>query len=481
MPYPDTGQRLYLDLRRQIEQGTYPAGDALPSTRALAAELGVARGTVTAVYERLAAEGYVESRPGARTIVEAGLQPKPSVPGPPSTQTGRAPRLSAQGQRIAALPRQPGPRTDSLIADFRYGNLAPDDFPTLAWRRAWTSALLQKPARLTYGDPAGHPALRQALQAYLWRARGLRCTPEQIVVVNGSQQALDLCARLLLDPGDPVVIEDPGYVAARQVFIAVGGIPVPMPVDAEGLRTDLLASQGTARLAYVTPSHQFPLGGVLSMPRRQALLAWAADRNAYVIEDDYDGEFRYGTRPIDALQGLDRHGQVIYVGTVSKTLAPSLRLGYLVLPPALVSVFTAAKRLTDRHTPELAQQALATFIAQGGYERHVRRIRRFHARRRQVALNAIARHLPRVTVEGAAAGLHLVIWCHAVPRDQESALAEAARAAGVGIYGATALYADASQAPSHAGIVLGYASVKEAVIEAGLARLGEVMTAFDEV
>ncbi|TIX54022.1 MAG: PLP-dependent aminotransferase family protein, partial [Mesorhizobium sp.] len=240
------------------------------------------------------------------------------------------------------------------VADFRYGDLSGADFPVLAWRRASNKAILRRGARLRYGDPQGSSALRVALQGYLWRARGINCVPDQIVIVNGSQQGLDLCARLLLDPGNPFVIENPGYPLARHAFAAAGGVAVPVAVDADGLRTDALPP---ARLACVTPSHQFPLGSVLSATRRRSLLAWATATGAYIVEDDYDGEYRHDIVPISPLQTLGAES-VIYVGTFSKTLSPTLRLGYLVIPTGLCRAFSEAKRLTDRHAPMLEQDVL---------------------------------------------------------------------------------------------------------------------------
>jgi GntR family transcriptional regulator / MocR family aminotransferase len=261
--------------------------------------------------------------------------------------------------------------------------------------------------RLRYGDPCGSPDLRTALQGYLWRARGLRCEPDRIVVVNGSQQGIDLCARLLLDPGDRVVMEDPGYNLARQAFSAAGADLIPVAVDREGMRTGELPA---ARLAYTTPSHQFPLGSVMSAGRRRDLLAWAQRTGAYVIEDDYDSEYRFDIAPIPPLQALDGAGRVIYLGTVSKTLSPTLRLGYLVVPTALTAIFAEAKRLADRHTPSLEQEALTDLIGSGGYERHVRRVRRRNGQRRAALLAALSVTLgDEVTVVGADAGLHVVV------------------------------------------------------------------------
>ncbi len=463
--------RIGAGLKAQIAQGVYPPGSALPSTRALAAELGVSRTTVTAAYDQLVAEGYLETRPGARTRVAAGILPGPSpdaaAPTPPQ-------RLSAFGRRLVAEPAPPAVPAPAI--DFRYGDLSGDDFPVLAWRRALNAALLRRPARLGYGDPRGLPALRAALQAYLWRARGVSCGPDQIVVVNGSQQGIDLCARLLVDPGDRVVMEDPGYGTARRAFAAAGAALLPVPVDAEGLQTGRLAGIGPARLAYVTPSHQFPLGGVLPAARRQALLAWAEACGAAIVEDDYDGEYRFDARPVEALVSLDRSGRVIHVGTVSKTLSPQLRLGYLVVPPGLSEAFAEAKRLADRQSPGLEQAALAEFLAEGGYERHLRQVRRRNAGRRAALLAALAESFGgAVRVEGAAAGLHLVAWFDRLPAAAEAGMAAAARAVGIGIYPVGPLYQDAAARPDRAGLLLGFAGSEPDVIRTGIRRLAAAL------
>ncbi|WP_235031152.1 MocR-like pyridoxine biosynthesis transcription factor PdxR, partial [Geminicoccus flavidas] len=421
-------QRICDAIKGQIRSGLLSPGARLPSTRSLAAEWGVSRTTVTAAYEQLIAEGYLATRQGAPSQVASGLGPPPVVPGQ-SARRGRSPRLSGYGQRLAAFDLPPMP-DGGLVADFRYGDLAAAGFPVLAWRKAVSAALLRRRPRLQYGDPRGSSALRAALQGYLWRARGLQCESEQIIVVNGSQQGLDLCARLLLDPGSQVVMENPGYPLALQVFAAAGAHALPVAVDREGMRTGDLPA---ARLAYVTPSHQFPLGGVMSVGRRWELLAWAQRCDALVIEDDYDGEYRFDIAPIPALQALDGAGRVIYLGTVSKTLSPTLRLGYLVVPGALAELFARAKRLTDRHSPELEQEALAGLIDSGAYERHVRRARRRNSERRAALLGALAAALGNaVTVAGADAGLHVIVWLNQVPRAQEDALVAHARAAGLG-------------------------------------------------
>jgi GntR family transcriptional regulator/MocR family aminotransferase len=297
IPQPDGAKtvvsRISETIKAQIAEGVYPPGSRLPSSRALAADLGVSRTTVTAAYEQLAAEGYLEARQGARPQVPIGLRVEQPVIRQGIEATSPK-RLSDFGQRLVGLPVHHRPKADVPVADFRYGDLAASDFPTLIWKRAVDAAVLRRPSRLQYGDPSGSSELRSALQGYLWRARGLRCDPDQIIVVNGSQQGLDLCVRLLVNPGEPAVIENPCYAAARDVLLATGARLIPRVVDREGMCTDRLPP---ARLAYVTPSHQFPLGSVMSVSRRQDLLAWARNCGAYVIEDDYDGEYRYESPP----------------------------------------------------------------------------------------------------------------------------------------------------------------------------------------
>ena len=362
--------------------------------------------------------------------------------------------------------------------DFLYGAVASRDFPALAWRRVYQAELLRQQHRLYYAEPEGDPALRRALQGYLARARGLVCDAGQILIVHGTQQALDLCARLLLEAADTFVFEEPGYPMARQCFEAIGARLLPVAVDAQGLDTSRLPRGDAVRLAYVTPSHQFPLGGVLPMARRVELLQWARQHGAWIVEDDYDGEFRYGQRPIDALQAMDTDGRVLYIGTFSKALSPQLRLGYLVLPAALVPVFRQARRLADRHAPVIEQRVLASLMESGAYERHIRRLRRAHERRRVALLEAIARYLPAsAQVAGTAAGLHVVLWLPSVPQQGEAQLVAAARAAGVGVYPVSPLFAgpQVSPQPRPAGLTLGYASLSEEDIQLGIRTLAAVV------
>ena len=469
-------REIYQALRDQISEGVYGADGFLPSSRALATELGVSRTTVTVAYEQLAAEGFIEVRHGMRPRVGTAAVSLPKNSIVPTSSSG-APRLSSYGERLRTLPAPTGEAQPNLIADFRYGDLAASDFPTLPWRRAIVSAIAHRPRQLKYDDPRGTRELRVALQRYLWRARMLRCDTEQIIVVNGSQQALDLCARLLLDRGDRFVVENPCYAIARHAFSATGATAISVAVDKDGLNTALLAKT-KARLAYVTPSHQFPLGSVMPIGRRQRLLEWARKAGAYIVEDDYDSEYRYDIKPVPPLYVLGDGQNVIYVGTVSKTLSPTLRIGYLVVPTQLEAVFCAAKHLMDRHTPVLEQSALAALLESGAYDSHVRKVRRRNGERRATLLNALRRAFGEdIVIEGADAGLHVVVWFRDIPLSMEQKLIGRAAEKGVGIHSVAPLYEPALQETksSRVGLIMGYASLDARRIERGVDLLAQVV------
>lgn len=468
-------RRIYARLRAQIEQGTLAAGTKLESTRVLAAELGVSRTTVTAAYEQLAAEGFVVTAKGKVATVA-------SVINGPAERARENPALlppvlSDYGQRVAAMSPY-SMATPHARIDFRYGSVATKDFPALGWQRAYRAELVRRQPTLSYGQPEGESRLRTALQGYLRRARGLTCEAEQILVVHGSQQGLDLCARLLLNPNDGFVFEDPGYRMARYSFEATGATALPINVDSSGLDTGALPEDGRARLAYVTPSHQFPMGAVLPVARRLELLEWARRHRAWVIEDDYGGEFRYGQRPIDALQSMDTQARVIYVGTFSKALSPQLRLGYLVLPKELVHVFREAKRLTDRHSPSWEQNVLASLIESGTYERHVRRLRRDNEQRRKAMLEAFEQHLAGYgELVGMAAGLHGVLLLPRLRAEEETRVQAMALERGIGVYPLSPLYAGLTSAKMErsAALILGYAGLSAKEIHEGIAVLGGII------
>lgn len=476
-------QQVYRAARRAILAADLAPGVRVPSTRTLARDLGVSRNTVILAYDQLLAEGYIATREGSGTFVATHLPEE-------LTESIRAdrgdvepsdiftPRLSAFGRRVA----DSGDRrtvtweaaTAPLSYDFRYGRPNFFDFPHDTWhrvlaRRARRASLRQ----LDYGPPAGRDELRSAIAEYLWRSRGVVCTPEQVLVVNGSQQALDLAARVLVDAGDRVVIEEPNYPGARIAFEAVGADIVPVPLDDEGLQVDAVPGESPIRLAYVTPAHQFPSGVVMPIQRRLEVLAWADRTGALVFEDDYDSEYRYTGRPVEALQGLDRAGRVIYAGTFSKLMFPALRLGYLVLPAALVKPFATAKAISDTGCPALEQLALADFIQGGHFDRHLRRSRMRNARRREALLTALDRHLgDRVEVAGANAGLHVLAWLRGIPARRLPALRRRAAERGVGIYPATSFYLTP---PHRAGLLLGFASLQEREIDEGIQRLAQTL------
>lgn len=469
---------LYEELRRRITDGTYAVGAALPSTRALAAERCLSRATVTLVYEQLAADGFIETRTGAASRVAAGVWPANSARRQairPATTQRPLGRLSSIGERIATFPVPQASAAKVGEIDFVYGPLAGSDFPTLAWMKALRAVERQRSRRLEYEDPRGNLALRKALQAHLSQTRGLVCSIEQLVIVNGSQQALDLCARLLVNPGDDVVVENPGYRMAHRVFEAYGAKLLGVDVDEHGLATDQLNALGSVQMAYVTPTHQFPLGSFLTIARRRQLLAWAHERKAWVIEDDYDSEYRYSVRPEATLLSLDTQGCVIHVGTFSKTLSPQLRLGYMVLPPALVDTFAEAKRLSDRHAASGVQRALALLLEDGSYDRHVRRIRRHQQTRQRALIHALQVHLgDQIAVQGAASGLHLVVWFRKLPANAEPALVRAAGEQGVCVYPVGPLYLRGrtlKTSQRNAGLIMGYALLNEDEIAKGVRRL----------
>jgi GntR family transcriptional regulator/MocR family aminotransferase len=506
-------QQLYTRLRDAILARRLRPGERLPPSRALATQLAVSRTTVVLVYDQLVAEGYAEARQGAGTFVSrqipddsliaarrpplrpvrgdrdagqpAGLSSPPATGG--STETG-APTaveeqagpagLSVWGGRMAAVhglvwgeDGRVAERYGALPYDFRPGRPDWDTFPRQVWGRLTARQVRDHSIELaSYGDPAGYRPLREAVAAHLGQTRGVRCTAEQVVVVNGSQQGADLLIRLVLDPGDHAALEEPGYAGAALVLRAHGMAVAGVPVDDDGLDVAALPSPdapAAPRLVYVTPSHQFPTGATLSLPRRLRLLEWAARRGALIVEDDYDSDFRYSGRPLESLQGLDTHGVVAYVGSFSKALFPPLRVGFVVLPQHLVQPFVAAKWLADRQTATLDQQVLSDFIVEGHFERHLRRMRRLYQARRDTLLAAIRTHLgDTMTPGGDGAGLHLVGWLS--PGVDAVALSEAAAALGVAAPPLDPYYLGTTRRP---GLMLGYAALDEARIIEGVQRL----------
>ena len=464
-------RQLYEGVRAGILSGRLPTRARLPSTRTLAAEIGVSRTTVVTAFEQLLAEGYLEGKTGSGTYVAGavpdGLLGVRSVPGGEGRPARSGRGLSRRGERMAATLTSAA-RDRGHVRAFRPGVPALDEFPFGEWRRLSGRAWRPQRGLLGYGDPAGYWPLRCGISDHLGPARAVRCSPEQVIVISGSQQALDLCARVLLDPGDAAWVEDPGYRGARAALLGAGAELVPVPVDAEGLDVEAGVARGAgARLACVTPSHQYPLGATMSLARRLELLRWAGRSGAWIVEDDYDSEYRYSGRPLEALQGLDTEGRVVYVGTFSKVLYPSLRLGYLVVPPDLVDAFTAARELSDRQPPGVEQAVLADFIAEGHFARHLRRTRALYAERQATLVEeADLRLSGRLDVAPAEAGMHLVGWLP--PGEDDRKISERAAKRGVEAP-AVSLYG----APPHGGggLLLGYAAVGHAGIREGVRRL----------
>jgi GntR family transcriptional regulator/MocR family aminotransferase len=426
-------------LRAAVRSGRLAAGSRLPSTRALARDLQVSRGVVVDAYAQLAAEGYLVARHGAPTRVsEAAARPTDSGP---TLAEERPPRF-----------------------DFRPGGPDVSLFPRQSWTASLRRGLRVAPhARLDYGDPRGAPELRRALASYLGRVRGVACDPRCVIVTSGMAQGMALVGRIVLARGGRRVgVEDPGSGPGRGQLAATGLEPVPVPVDGDGLRAEALG-EVDVDLMLVTPAHQFPTGVVLAPERRAALLDWAA-RGGLVMEDDYDAEYRYDRPPVGAVQGLAPE-RVVHAGSVSKTLAPALRLGWLVPPEPLVAELARAKAQDDLGTPVIEQLALADFLERGELDRHLRRTRSTYRRRRDALVAALARHLPAVRVSGIAAGLHLV--AHLQAGVDERRVVEAARARGVGLQG----LGEHRLLPGPPALLLGYGRIAEPAIEPGVREL----------
>ncbi|MCP3916750.1 MAG: PLP-dependent aminotransferase family protein [bacterium] len=458
-------------LRAAIHSGALAPGARLPSTRALAADLGLSRNTVLYAYEQLEAEGYLVPRRGAGTYVAATLAWREESGA--RADPVRPPRLAARVTRTAALafqselPANKGP--------FLIGLPDLESFPRRTWARLAARRLRSGDRTLVdHGDPRGRPELREAIAAYVRTSRGVRCTSDQVVVVNGSQHALALAGAVLIDPGDTVWVEEPGYRGARAAFLAAGARLAGIPLEPDGIDLAAGAARREApRLIFVTPSNQFPTGVTLSMTKRLALLACAREHDAFLIEDDYDSEFRYVGAPVPALQGLDADGRVLYVGTFSKTLSPAVRVGYLVLPPQLVEPFAAMRAVGDPYTSSWTQAVLADFLLEGHYTRHVARMRRLYRTRRRFLEDALASDFADVLrVWPAGGGLHLVAG---LARGMEATALS--RALGEADVKATSIAAFHLDEPSRPALVLGYAGFGRERTAAALVRMRAVFDA----
>jgi GntR family transcriptional regulator / MocR family aminotransferase len=461
-------RQVYSGLREAILSRKIRPGDQLPSTRDLAEQLGVSRTVLVQVYEHLMAEGFVSGRTGSGTYVSEGLTDNILRKRKQSSnlRLSRFGNAASQAVRSVDTPLRP----HAMVRyDFRYGRSDLEVFPSEMWRRLLLQQARKASIRhLDYSSALGNLDLRVAICARLRRSRAVDCNPSEIIVVNGSQQALDLVIRVLVEPCDRVAIEEPHYNGTREALLAAGARLCPVVVDHDGINTASLP--GNARLVFVTPSHQFPTGAILPLDRRLALLEWARQCNAIIVEDDYDGEFRYDDRPLQSLQGLDSEGRTVYIGTFSRTVFPALRIGYIVAPPSIVNALMAAKWLTDLHSATLEQQTLAEFITNGMYERHLRRLRQRHKQRRKALLDSVHKHLGnRVEITGADSGAHVVLW----PRKQkpEAAVMKQAEKQGVGIYGIAHCFLNDPRRP---GFILGFAHLNETEIREGIRLLRNV-------
>lgn len=452
-------RQLYIGYRDAILDGRLTAGQRLPSTRSLAAELGISRMPVVLAFEQLLAEGYIASRVGAGSFVAPGL----ATPPPP-----RAPHGARR------LPPSPLPATADepwLAGSGPFRIIQPAVDAKLA--RTWASLLarrarLQSVRQMMYGDPMGLPALREVLADYLRTARSVRCTPDQMMIVSGSQQALALSARTLLAPGDAVWMEEPGFSGARDAIALAGARVVPVPVDADGLDVRAgIARAPDVRAAYVTPSHQYPLGTIMTAARRLQLLEWARRAGAWILEDDYDSEYRYDNQPVASLQGLDPDQRVIYIGTFSKVLFPALRVGYVIIPHDLVPRFRRVREALDNSPAPLYQAVLADFVRDGHFARHLRRMRALYAERRAILVRSL--EAAGLRVSGDRAGMHVVLDLPRGTRDRD--LATRAAAHGLWVAPLSACYTGRSRP----GLLLGYGSARAQDIPDAVRRLAALL------
>jgi len=467
-------RQLYDWFRSAITEGRMRPGQRVPSTRCTAADLQISRISVFNAYEQLQSEGYLETFAGsgtcvARTIPDdtfGSVQPR-GRKGSEGVIAGSGPRrLSA---RAEALLKAPSESWLHNLGPFRVSLPALDQFPVNAWSKL-VARHSRRPSRsvMAYGDAMGHLPFREAVAEYLSAFRGVRCDSSQILVTTGSQQALQISAQVLLNPKDQVLMEEPGYPGAHLAFTAASVELIPTSVDSEGIIVPEINRRGRhARVAYVTPSHQYPLGMTMSAARRMSLLQWAVRSDAWIIEDDYDSEYRFGSRPIASLQGLDAHGRVIYIGTFSKVLFPSLRLGYMVVPKDLLAAFRAARDAADIFQSTLYQAVLTDFIGEGHFARHISRMRMLYMDRRKALVSAIQSHMADILeVIGAEAGMHLVAL---LPQGACDVLvSQSAAQNGISAMPLSSCYL---KAPKKGGLILGYGGFSPRQIQEGIRKL----------
>ncbi|WP_427771806.1 PLP-dependent aminotransferase family protein [Comamonas thiooxydans] len=464
--------RIQRAIRQLILDGALDVGRRLPASRALAQSLGVSRDTVEAAYGQLHAEGFIERRTGSGSFVSEQVQRLPGR-GLMQSPLARVPALRLS-QRGAAMFAGGGLRDFLAPRAFAPGVPETRNFPLQTWERLQRQVLKEHGTlALLHSPPQGTEALRQAIAAYVNLERGARATPERVLVLTSSQQALTLCANVLLDAGERIFIEDPVYHGARKAFDAAGLECVPVPLDGDGMRVDLLQTLPAARAVFLTPSHQFPTGTTLALDRRLAAIAWAQQEQAWIIEDDYDSEFHYAGKPMACVQGLDQHERTIYVGTFTKSMFPGLRIGYMVLPASLVAPMTVARTLLDGHSAAIAQLTLARFIEGGHLGAHVRTMRAVYAERRDVLARLVREHLgdflePRVPAGG------MQMPCTLIRDISERAAVDCARRAGIDLLGLTQLHASN---PQQAGFLMGFAAHAPHELEVAARKLAQVLQA----
>ena len=473
-PEPLYGQ-LYTWLQGAIVSGQLSPGQRLPSTRGLAAELGISRIPVLQAFDQLKAEGYLKAAVGSGTRVSSSIPPdsveKSARRAAPARPTG-ARRIAVRAAAARNPTREPWL---GITGAFRPHVPAFDHFPIEIWSRLVARRARERTCELmAYGNWKGYAPFCAALAQYLRAVRGVRCEAQQIMVVSGSQQALFLCARVLANPGDPVWVEEPGYPGAHEAFEAAGSRMIPVPVDAQGLDVqEGIRRSRHARVVYVTPSHQYPLGATLSAARRMQLLRWASRAGAWIIEDDYDSEYRQGIRPIAALQGLDSDSRTLYVGTFSKALFPALRVGYVVIPPDLIDAFSAARDVMDVFPPTLYQAVLADFIEQGHLARHIRRMQMLYEERCNVLVDALGTELGSVLeIANGKAGMHLVAL---LPRGLRDTVVSS-KAAALGV-SAMPMSRCCLEPAVRGGLVLGYGALDKVQIQLGVHKLRQCIAA----
>ena len=473
-------RQIYEAIRHAILSGNLRPTAPLPATRLLSKELGVSRMTVINAYDQLFAEGYLEAKTGAGTYVAAHL-PEEFLQTSGFVRRERQESTSTRKVNFSDYGKNLAQNSDSILRHHGASALLPfqhgvpwiEGFPFDVWAKIAQRWQKKAPSSiLSYGDSVGSRPLREAIAAHLAAARGVLCNAEQIIITNGTQQALDLIGRIFLSKTTDVYLEDPGYHGARDIFAATGARLVPVPIDGEGFDLQTARKRSRkARLAYVTPSHQYPLGVTMSLARRLNLLEWARDRDAFVIEDDYNSEYRYSGRPLASLQGLDRDGRVIYLGTFSKTIFPALRLGYLVVPTNLIDVFAAGRALTDLHSPSLDQAVLAEFIAERHFARHIRRMRGIYEERQQILVEEVRKNLKgMLEVAPAEAGMHLVGW---LPRGIDDR--DVSRRAAEANLKSAPVSAYCIDQKLRGGLLLGYTAFNERLIKQGVKKLARVL------